>query len=104
MKEVTCQFEDSGQLADSDCILDVRVTDTAAKAYCKLAPYKLLKSQEQRRNESASGHAWRIAVTSHLLCSQWTDYSDEKLKPSRNVSQSNLQERGRSPICTYADT
>jgi hypothetical protein len=84
--------------AGTDCILDVRVTDTDAKYYCKRTPLKVLESQEKEKKRKCSGHAWRIVVTSHLSCSQWTDYSDEKLKLSRNVWQQSLQESGRSPI------
>jgi hypothetical protein len=33
----------------TDCILDVRVTDTDSKFYCKRAPSKVLESQEKEK-------------------------------------------------------
>jgi hypothetical protein len=35
----------------TDCILDVRVTDTDSKSYCKRTPSKVLESQEKEKHE-----------------------------------------------------
>jgi hypothetical protein len=35
--------------AGADCILDVRVTDTDSKSYCKRTPFKVLESQEKEK-------------------------------------------------------
>jgi hypothetical protein len=74
--------------AGTDCILDVCVTDKDAESHCKRTCSKCQWScRKERRIENTSARAWRIAVTSHLLCFQWTDCLDEKLTPLRNILQ-----------------
>jgi hypothetical protein len=41
--------------AGTDCILDVRVTDTVSKSYCKGAPFKVLESQEKEKKRKYLG-------------------------------------------------
>jgi hypothetical protein len=83
--------------AGACCILDVCVTDTDAKSHCKRTRFKVPELQEKEKKQKHLGAClWRIAVTSHLFCSQWMDCSEAKLNPSQNVSQQNLQESGRS--------
>jgi hypothetical protein len=74
----------------TDCILDVHVTDTDAKSYCKCPPAKVLESQErekqwkyQSQERENNGSISRIAasndIISLLLYVQWTYCLDEKL-------------------------
>ena len=66
-------------------------------------------SQEKEKKRKYLRACLELPWLHTFLCSQWRgaggggDYSDEKLKPSRNVLQLNLQENGRSPICKYMD-
>jgi hypothetical protein len=39
----------------TDCILDVRVTDTDSKSYCKRTPSKVLESQEKEKKRKYLG-------------------------------------------------
>jgi hypothetical protein len=48
MKEVTCQFEDFGQVPTSSC-LDVHVADADAWSCCKQTPFKALELQEKEK-------------------------------------------------------
>ena len=55
-KEAATGEEERGDLlirgfwkAGTDCILDVRVTDTDSKSYCKRTPFKVLESQEKEK-------------------------------------------------------
>jgi hypothetical protein len=41
--------------ADADCILDVCVTDTDSKSYCKRTPFKVLESQEKEKKRKCLG-------------------------------------------------
>ncbi len=41
--------------AGTDCILDVRVTDTDSNSYCKRTPFKVLESQEKEKKRKYLG-------------------------------------------------
>jgi hypothetical protein len=89
--------------AGTDCILDVRVTDTDSKSHCKRTPFKVSESQGKEKTRKYLGACLenRRHFTPFVLS---VDCSDEKLKPSRNDSQQNLQENGKSPIRKYVVT
>jgi hypothetical protein len=88
-KEAATREDERGDLliqgfwtAGTDCILDVHATDADdAKSHCKRTPFKAPELQQKEKKRKCLGHALRLAITSHLSCSQWTDCSDGKLKP-----------------------
>jgi hypothetical protein len=66
-------------------------------------PVQSATAAGREKKQNTPGHAWRIIVTLHLLCSQWTDCADKKLKILQNVSQQSFQESGRSPVLKWLD-
>jgi hypothetical protein len=68
----------------TDCILDVRVTNTDAKSYSKRDPAKVLEPQEKEKKRKYLEAYSKDVVTSPLLYAQWMACLGERPKPSPN--------------------
>jgi hypothetical protein len=72
----------------TDCIIDVRVTDTDAKSIHSKDPAKVLETHEQReKKKNISGHASRNVVISPRGLHRWSSRQGSKnLHVDRSIS------------------
>lgn len=87
----------------TDCIVDVRVTDTDAKSYRHRDPAKVIATQEKEKSGSTSSHASNNDAISFLLFAPPTVCSVVKRKPSLNNLLQSWLLNGKRPIRKYAD-
>ena len=87
----------TGEDKGADCILAGCVAaDADAKSCCKRprSKFKVFESQEKEKKRKR----FRPCLENRRHVTPFVLHSDEKLKPSRKVSELNLQESGRSPV------